>query len=142
MANFVAINKKNITCPFGVKDRLHPNGHRGVDVVRWNGKSYTSGVVAKVAKSVALGNVVIVKDTKQDYWGYCHLAKVSVKNADVVKAGKTKIGKQGATGTAADGSHLHLTCGGDIDAVFIGKVKDPVATLEKRIAQEKEAKNV
>lgn len=139
MADFRLIDKKFVTCVFGIKDKLHPNGHRGVDLGRWGGKSFTSGTVTDVRWSDILGHVVIVRDPKRDYWGYCHLASTKVKKGDKVVCGVTTLGVMGESGSAAVGKHLHLTCGGSADSVFLGKVKDPVATLEKRVAQEKEA---
>jgi murein DD-endopeptidase MepM/ murein hydrolase activator NlpD len=138
MANYRAIDTAFVTCIFGIKDKLHPNGHRGVDLGRWGGKSFTAGVVADVRKSEVLGNVVIIKDPKGDFWGYCHLKSVKVKKGDKVTI-TTTLGVMGATGSAAVGEHLHLTCGLTIESVFAGKVVDPVAKLEKRIAEEKKA---
>lgn len=138
MADYRAIDTDFVTCVFGIKDKLHPNGHRGVDLGRWGGKSFTAGVVHDVTKSEVLGNVVIVKCPKGDFWGYCHLASVKVKKGDKVTI-TTTLGVMGATGTAAVGKHLHLTCGVTAGAVFAGKVVDPVAKLNKRIAEEKKA---
>ena len=95
-------------------------------------------MVADIRKSEILGNVVIVKCPKGDFWGYCHLASVKVKKGDKVTI-DTTIGIMGATGSAAVGKHLHLTCGSTLESVFTGKVIDAVGRLEKRIEQEKKA---
>jgi murein DD-endopeptidase MepM/ murein hydrolase activator NlpD len=127
---------------FGNHDAPRTNAHRGVDFAIASGtpiKAATSGVVVVSKKSVVLGNVVVVKDPKGTFWGYCHLHGVGLAVGTPVKAGVTVIGKVGNTGTASRGAHLHFTCSADIDGYFQGKVVDPIAGLEKRIAGEKAA---
>jgi murein DD-endopeptidase MepM/ murein hydrolase activator NlpD len=86
-----------------------------------------------------LGNVVVVQDPKGVYWGYCHLREVGLPIGTKVVAGVTVLGHVGNTGSASRGAHLHFTCSAEPDGYSHGKVVDPIAGLEKRIAAERPA---
>lgn len=125
---------------FGNTDAPRTNPHRGVDFAVAGGtpiKSATSGTVVISKWNTVLGNVVVVKDPKNVYWGYCHLRDVGLPIGTEVVAGVTVIGKVGNTGSASRGAHLHFTCSAELDGYSHGKVVDPIAGLEKRIAAEK-----
>ena len=114
--------------------------HRGVDFAVAGGsaiKAATSGVVTTSKWNTVLGNVVVVKDPKNVYWGYCHLREPGLPINSEVVAGVTVIGHVGNTGSASRGAHLHFTCSAEPDGYSHGKVVDPIAGLEKRIASEK-----
>ena len=125
---------------FGVKDALHPNGHRGSD---YNGvpvgtpiKSVSDGVVAMTMTSKVLGNIIVIK-TGNLYFGYCHMEKPSALAAKKkVKAGDV-IGHVGNTGTASSGAHLHLTLGHQASSVVVGDVLDADAFLKSKIEEGK-----
>lgn len=124
---------------FGNTDAPRTNAHRGVDFAVAGGtpiKSATDGVVVVDKWSTVLGNVVVVKDPKGRFWGYCHMRDASKLNiGDKVVAGETVIGLVGNTGSASRGAHLHFTCGLTMDSVFNGKVVDPIVVLEREIAK-------
>lgn len=125
---------------FGNKAAPRVNAHRGVDFAVAGGtpiKAATSGVVTTSKWNTVLGNVVVVQDPKGVYWGYCHLRDAGIAVGKEVKAGVTIIGKVGNTGTASRGAHLHFTCSAEPEGYSHGKVVDPIAGLEKRIAAEK-----
>lgn len=125
---------------FGNKAAPRTNAHRGVDFAVAGGsaiKSVSDGVVVLNKWSTILGHVVVVKDSKGIFWGYCHLREAGLRLGAKVVAGVTVVGRVGNTGSASRGAHLHLTCGSDIDAVFQGWVQDPIACLERQIAKEK-----
>lgn len=115
------------------------NAHRGVDFSVAGGtpiKSATDGEVVMEKWSTVLGNVVVVKDPKGRFWGYCHMREASkLKLGDKVVAGETVVGKVGNTGSASRGAHLHFTCGPDDLSVFQGKVVDPIEVLDREIAK-------
>lgn len=118
------------------------NPHRGTDFSVPAGtpiKSATSGVVTLNKESAVLGWVVVVKDPKNVYWGYCHLRQPGARVGTKVVAGETVIGLVGNTGSASHGAHLHWTCSALPEGVFAGKVVDPLAGLKARIAKEKAA---
>lgn len=122
-----------------------PNPHRGTDFAVPAGspiKSATSGVVTLNKESAILGWVVVVKDPKNVYWGYCHLRQPGLRVGSKVVAGETVIGLVGNTGSASHGAHLHWTCSAEPEGVFHGKVVDPLAGLKKRIAAEAGVKPV
>lgn len=119
------------------------NPHRGTDFSVPAGtpiKSATSGVVTLNKESAILGWVVVVKDPKNVYWGYCHLRQPGARVGMKVVAGETVIGLVGNTGSASHGAHLHWTCSAEPEGVFAGKVVDPLAGLKARIAKETAAK--
>jgi murein DD-endopeptidase MepM/ murein hydrolase activator NlpD len=132
--------KNKVTCKFGVKDALHPNGHRGVDFGVADGTdipSATDGVVVLSQWSDVLGWVVVVKRAKNSFWGYCHMKQHGLNVGTKVHAGKTIIGKVGNTGSASNGGHLHFTHGDSEQAVFYGNVDDPITAIATLIASEK-----
>jgi murein DD-endopeptidase MepM/ murein hydrolase activator NlpD len=120
-----------------------PNPHRGTDFSVPAGtpiKSATSGEVTLNKESAVLGWVVVVKDPKGVYWGYCHLRQPGARVGTKVVAGETVIGLVGNTGSASHGAHLHWTCSPLPEGVFAGKVVDPLAGLKARIAKENASK--
>lgn len=130
---------------FGNKAAPRTNPHRGVDFAVAGGTPIKSATVGKVVVSkwnTVLGNVVVVEDHKGVFWGYCHLRDAGVPIGTECVAGVTVIGKVGNTGSASRGAHLHFTCSPAIDGYSVGKVVDPLAGLEKRIAAEAGVKPV
>lgn len=132
------VDKFKLGTAFGVKDALHPRGHRGTD---YNGfkagtklKAVSDGKIAMVAYSAVLGNVVVLK-VGVNFFGYCHMLEASpLKPGTVVKAGDV-IGKAGTSGSASSGVHLHLTLGLTKMSVFQGKVFDAHKYLTKKIGK-------
>lgn len=131
------LDKFKLGTAFGVKDALHPNGHRGTD---YNGfkagaklKAVSDGKIVLNAYSKVLGNVVVLK-VGLNFFGYCHLVEPSPLIVGTkVKAGDV-IGKAGTTGLST-GVHLHLTLGLTKTAVFSGKVFDAHKYLTKKIGK-------
>lgn len=134
------LDKFKLGTAFGVKDALHPNGHRGSD---YNGfksgtklKAVSDGKIVLIAFSKVLGNVVVLK-VGLNYFGYCHMSEPCPLTAgSIVKAGDV-IGKAGTTGTASSGVHLHLTMGLTKMSVFQGKVFDAHKYITKQIGKTK-----
>jgi peptidoglycan hydrolase-like protein with peptidoglycan-binding domain len=127
---------------FGNHEAPRTNPHRGVDFAIAGGTpipSATDGKVVVDGWTDVLGHVIVIEDEKGTFWGYCHMREASKLNlTDVVKCGDI-VGKVGNTGSASRGAHLHFTCGYERDSYKQGKVVDPIATLEKRIAKDKAA---
>lgn len=138
------LDKFKLGPAFGVKDALHPNGHRGTD---FNGvpegtpvKAVCNGmkvVLNKALKdSTVLGNVIVLQ-VGDRFIGYCHLHEQSpLKVGAIVNAGDV-VGHLGNTGTASAGAHLHLTLGDTVTAVYSGTVEDAYAFLTAKIKAEK-----
>jgi hypothetical protein len=101
----------NITCQFGVVDKEHPNGHRGIDY----GVSQGSSVIAAAAGTVSyagnngteLGYQVWVDHGNGFVTGYCHLSTRVAQQGSRVEQGQ-EIAKSGNSGTATTGAHLHF----------------------------------
>lgn len=71
---------------------------------------YFHGEVVEVATTGSLGYRVVIKDSNNHYWRYCHMVAGSI----AVSLGQqvtlnTKLGNMGMTGNAT-GIHLHLEC--------------------------------
>ena len=124
----------------GFISRRYGNGHSGVDSVgnEWNNPvcAVIDGKVIQVFKDPQIGNVV-----KYGYDGFVvghyHLASVSVKTGQSVKAGKTKIGVEGNTGSLSNGKHLHT-------GIWVnGSLVDPEPYLtgKKKFPTQNEVKN-
>lgn len=108
--------------------------HRGVDGTPEFAIAVADAVVAMNRWSDVLGWVLVIKDKKDTFWGYCHLRAASKFTVGMkVKVGQ-KLGVTGNTGSASRGRHLHFTCGYDVNAVFWGTTVDGIKVLEKRIA--------
>lgn len=132
---------------FGVKDALHPNGHRGTD---YNGfpageplfavcDGMTVVLNKGVKDSAVLGNVIVLQVGTR-FFGYCHLkVKSPLAIGQVVNHGDI-VGHAGNTGSASAGVHLHLTLSDSAEGVFSGNVEDADAFLTAKIAEEKKAK--
>ena len=125
---------------FGNFDAPRSNRHRGVDFAVAGGTpipSATHGEVAVNTFTTVLGNVIVIKDAKGVYWGYCHLREASKLTVGTKVHCGDIIGLVGNTGSASRGAHLHFTCSTDINGYKQGDVIDPIAALERRIAQDK-----
>jgi hypothetical protein len=102
--------KGPITCKYGVKDNMHPNGHHGVDFGVAEGtpvQSVGAGRVIDTSISKALGNTIKVDHGNGYVSRYCHLQTTLARVGDNVVKGQV-IAKSGNTGTATTGAHLHL----------------------------------
>lgn len=125
---------------FGNKAAPRTNPHRGVDFAIAGGTpipSATHGEVTFSGWTDVLGNVVVIKDPKDVYWGYCHLRDASkLRVTQKVHCGDI-IGLVGNTGSASRGAHLHFTCSVEPNGYKQGAVIDPIAALERRIAADK-----
>lgn len=128
---------------FGVKDKAHPNGHRGSDRngVKVGTKilAVNDGTIVLSKWSDILGNVTVLKTVlngKARFWGFCHMDKPGHKVGSIMKAGEP-VGVVGNTGSATSGAHLHWTLGDTKDSVFVGAVRDPEVALKKLQEQDK-----
>jgi murein DD-endopeptidase MepM/ murein hydrolase activator NlpD len=128
---------------FGNKEAPRTNPHRGVDFAIAGGTpipSATHGEVTFSGWTDVLGNVVVIKDPKDVYWGYCHMREASkLRVTQKVHCGDI-VGLVGNTGSASRGAHLHFTCSVEPNGYKQGAVIDPISALERRIAADK--KNV
>ena len=98
--------------PRGFISRRFGGGHTGVDSV---GNALDNPVCAVIGGTVT---AVYWSDTYGNVVEYgrgalrvtcCHLAKALVAVGDAVRAGETVVGVEGATGSYADGKHLHTS---------------------------------
>ena len=125
---------------FGNFDAPRTNRHRGVDFAVAGGSeipSATHGEVVINGWTDVLGNTLVIKDPKGVFWGYNHLRAASkLRVGTKVHCGDI-IGFVGNTGSASRGAHLHFTCSTEITGNVSGAVIDPIAALERRIAQDK-----
>lgn len=144
MTFVMPVRKVKLGTLFGVKDALHPNGHRGTD---YNGFAageplfaVADGKVVINEWSDGLGWVVVLEvmvDGKPKSFGYCHLVEQSPHNlGHPMKAGEV-IGKAGTTGKFSSGVHLHLTLSDTRKGVFAGVVADAHKFLTDKIAASK-----
>jgi murein DD-endopeptidase MepM/ murein hydrolase activator NlpD len=111
-------------------NRPHP--HRGLDFPTKPGariRSVSAGIVADSGWSDTLGFYIIVKDEVGIYWGYNHMKTIS-KLTRLCKVRKgSSLGFTGATGSASNGIHLHLTASHEPKGNFAGATLDPLKVL-------------
>lgn len=112
-----------------------PHPHRGQDTAPGGlpATAVADGVVAGIRYSSVLGNIVVLRHADGKYSGYCHLASVSVSMGQSIARGQG-VGTIGATGTAAQGRHLHYTIGNDLWGCESGHVEDPLAWINAHSA--------
>lgn len=131
--------KDRITSRYGVTAN-RPTPHRGLDYAVKDGTwipAVANGTVVINAWSDVLGWVLVQSvwdtiDNKKMFVGYSHLkAKSPHKVGTKLDEGKG-IGKQGNTGSASRGSHLHLTVGPTAKHIFIGATVDPEKFIDER----------
>lgn len=114
-----------ITSGFGYRTGRYSGFHEGIDI---SGTGYGSPIYASMdgvvvnaqcggmmGRCSVAGNNVVILHSNGYYTAYAHLAKIYVKEGQVVKR-KQVIGAMGRTG-AATGTHLHF-------AVYNGKPYD------------------
>ncbi|WP_010250293.1 peptidoglycan DD-metalloendopeptidase family protein [Acetivibrio cellulolyticus] len=144
-------SSERISCPFGSKDSLHPNGHSGVDISAASGEDINAAVGGEVVLAQWLsgyGNVVYINaeiNGKMIQIRYAHMSKIDVKKGDKVKAGQD-IGDIGSTGNST-GPHLHFevrecnkdgNCLGKSDSAPI----DPMPFLKGKVTSLPESHNI
>lgn len=125
---------------FGNHEAPRTNAHRGVDFAVAGGTpipSATHGEVAVNTFTSVLGNVIVIKDAKGVYWGYCHMRNASKLTVGTKVHCGDILGEVGNTGSASRGAHLHFTCSTDINGYKQGDVIDPIKALERRIEADK-----
>jgi murein DD-endopeptidase MepM/ murein hydrolase activator NlpD len=134
-----------ITCRHGVKDELHPNGHRGTDFGKGpakNGAPIPAPSLGRVVISEwhdNLGNVVVMKTPTGKFTYFCHLIEPGLPvNAYVAKAGDP-LGKIGNTGHYSFGAHLHCGVSDHARGFETGVVHDIVAYVKEQQALAKKA---
>jgi hypothetical protein len=103
--------KVRITSRYGDIDKLHPNGHTGIDFGLNEGtplRSVFDGVVERVVDYGAdnIGKGVLVKFSDGTTGIYGHMSRILVKEGDKVAEGQT-LGLSGDTGFSS-GPHLHF----------------------------------
>lgn len=122
--------------------------HRGVDFPQAAGAAIPAvgdGWVVLIEWSAVLGWVTVTRHTRSTrdrlrgckpvFFGYCHQDspgwRISV--GDPVKLGQVlgRVGVQGRNGSAANGTHLHLTGSHSLRGVFAGEVFDPVKFIRR-----------
>lgn len=122
---------------FGVKDNLHPNGHKGSD---YNGvpegtpvKAINDATITAVNHSDGLGWQIQLHTDGHNFWTYSHLhEKPHLKVGDKVKAGDV-VGKLGNTGKYSSGPHLHITLGESKETINgSGKLHDAHGFIAQR----------
>jgi hypothetical protein len=103
--------KINITSRYGDVDKLHPNGHTGIDFSLNEGtplRSVFDGVVQKVVDygSENIGKGVLVQFSDGTTGIYGHMSRIMVKEGQRVTEGQT-LGLSGNSGFST-GPHLHF----------------------------------
>lgn len=109
-----------VTTPFKAIDKLHPHGHRGIDLAMPLNSpihAVSGGKVIVVGYDEKLGNWVKIEGYDGTDVIYGHLNSSSVHTGDWVVKGQ-EIGLVGSTGRST-GPHLHLQTSVD------GKLTDP-----------------
>ena len=130
----------DITCAHGVKDKLHPNGHRGTDYGKGSAhkgapiKAIATGTIVLSEWHDNLGNVVVQKLRTGKYAYFCHLLEPGLPKGTVAKVG-TVIGKIGNTGKYSFGAHLHCGISDDVKGVYFGKVESLPAYVKAQLAK-------
>jgi len=111
-----------VTTPFKAIDKLHPHGHKGLDLAMPSGTeihAITGGRVSFAGFDDKLGNYVKVHNFDGTDIIYGHLKEVDVKTGDFLIRGQD-IGQSGSTGHST-GPHLHLQVSKD------GELIDPTS---------------
>ncbi|KAA0565357.1 M23 family metallopeptidase [Bacillus sp. CH30_1T] len=103
--------KVRMTGRYGEVDKLHPNGHKGIDLGLSEGtplRSLYDGVVERVVdygdENIGKGIIVRFADGREGIYG--HLSDIKVKVGQLVSEGDV-IGLSGNTGFST-GAHLHF----------------------------------
>lgn len=125
--------------------RTHP--HRGLDFAQPAGAvihAAADGTVALLEHSGDLGWVTVLRHTRTAadrlrraqpvFTGYAHQeAEPQLRVGMSVPLGYPigHVGRQGRSGTAATGEHLHLTMSHELRGVFAGEVFDPWAFMQR-----------
>lgn len=135
----IAHNRFAWGSPYGLKDRLHPNGHRGTDLMASAGtpvSAIADGIVRAVGWSSCLGWYTVVEHKLRDdgkphvFSGYNHLrVRPGVKVGQKVARGQV-IAYVGTTGSCTTGNHLHLTLGRSVNSNSWDATVDPRAFIE------------
>lgn len=135
----------DITCAHGVKDELHPSGHRGTDYGKGTArkgapvKAITRGKVVRSEWHDNLGNVVVTSLIGGKFAYFCHLVEPGVALGTIVDAGDV-IGKIGNTGRYSFGAHLHCGISEHPEGVYTGKVESlPAFVKANQVAEKKPA---
>jgi hypothetical protein len=109
------------------------NPHQGVDYPQAKNTpipAVADGTIALVQSSGCLGNVVVIAHPDGMFSGYSHLvAPGPLPVGTPVSRGQT-IGYVGATGSCAQGAHLHLTMANTVGGYGNGNNVDPYAWIE------------
>jgi murein DD-endopeptidase MepM/ murein hydrolase activator NlpD len=103
--------KINITSRYGDVDRLHPNGHTGIDFSLNEGsilRSVMDGVVQKVVDygPENIGKGVLVQFSDGTTGVYGHMSRIIVREGQKVAEGQ-QLGYSGNSGFST-GPHLHF----------------------------------
>lgn len=115
-----------VTTPFKTIDKLHPHGHKGLDLAIPSGTelhSITGGKVLFSGWDDKLGNYVKVHSYDGSDIIYGHLKDCSVDTGDFIVQGQL-LGHIGSTGRST-GAHLHLQISKD------GQLVDPTSYAQK-----------
>jgi murein DD-endopeptidase MepM/ murein hydrolase activator NlpD len=133
-----------ITCRHGVKDALHPNGHRGTDFGKGPAKngapigSISNGRVVLSEWHENLGNVIVTKLPTGKFAYFCHLIEPGLAVGSALAAG-TEIGKIGNTGHYSFGAHVHCGVSDHARGFESGVVHDIVVYVKEQQALAKKA---
>jgi murein DD-endopeptidase MepM/ murein hydrolase activator NlpD len=138
--------EKSITCRHGVKDELHPNGHRGTDFGKngvTQGTKIPSPSRGKVVISEwheALGNVVVIlHGNVKKFSYYCHLVEPGAPVGTIIEKAGDILGKVGNTGRYSFGAHLHCGISDHSRGFESGAVYDIVKFVKDQQAAGKKA---
>ena len=131
--------KATITSRYGVTTN-RPNAHRGLDYAVKDGTwipAVSAGTVVLNAWSDVLGWCVVHSvwdaiNKKTMFVGYAHLKSKSPHKVGARVREGQGVGRQGNTGSASRGSHLHLTVGPTARHIFIGATVDPEKFIDER----------
>lgn len=122
--------------PWGVRDALHPNPHRGMDIKAAPGEAVPlvrGGTIVIIKYSSILGWFVTVAVPDGTYDSYCHLRGVDpslnfIKISQKLNRGDTVgyiAGWNDSHGSAWSGPHLHLVTGPGLLSGYTGVNYNP-----------------
>lgn len=110
--------------------------HRGVDFPQGSGTpipAVAAGTVVINGWSNCLGNVVVVQHADGMFSGYSHMVVPSPLPPGTAVAIGQQVGQVGASGSCANGAHLHLTMSDHATGYGSGTTVDPYAYITQHL---------
>ena len=104
-----------VTNPFGVSNPNYTCGwHTGIDFAPYGSTpsnpilySVCNGEVVETKYDSTLGYQILIKDSNNMYWRYCHMLSATTKHVGDLVTTNSIVGIMGSSGNST-GIHLHL----------------------------------